>query len=184
MEEREGGLIPQVAHAFLGQQENISGERAATSRPKYIPKPPKKKRKFTKTIKRNTAKSLTTPSPQDVAGLPPTTEKELSYEQLQRKVRDLVELNTEYRKEITQLKLDLTNINVEAIGTQQRLEDENLEQKEATTNRIKAIESLHAQEIGRLTDQLRNLSKKLAGEKKISNTVSARIILNYFLTIT
>lgn len=96
----------------------------------------------------------------------------------------MVELNTEYRKEITQLKLDLTNINVEAIGTQQRLEDENLEQKEATTNRIKAIESLHAQEIGRLTDQLRNLSKKLAGEKKISNTVSARIILNYFLTIT
>ena len=41
---------------------------------------PKKKRKFTKTIRRNTAKSLTTPSPQDVAGLPPTTEKELSYE--------------------------------------------------------------------------------------------------------
>ena len=77
----------------MGQQENISGERAATSRPKYIPKPPKKKRKFPKTIKRNPAKSLTTPSPQDVAGLPPTTEKELSYEQLQRKVRDLVVLN-------------------------------------------------------------------------------------------
>ena len=184
MEERDGGLIPQVAHAFLGQQENIAGERAATSRPKYIPKPPKKKRKFTKTIKRGTAKSLTTPSPQDVAGPHPTTEKELSYEQLRRKVRDLVVLNIEYKEEISQQKLDLINIHVEAIGTQQRLEDANIEQKEGTSNRIKAIESLHAQEIRRLNNQLRDLSKKLAGEKKTSNTVSAKIILNYFLTIT
>ena len=68
--------------------------------------------------------------------------------------------------------------------TQARLEDANIEEKEGTSNRIKAMKSLHAQDIGRLIDQLRNLSKKLAGEKKISNTVSAGIILNYFLTIT
>ena len=96
----------------------------------------------------------------------------------------MVVLIIEYKEDISQQKLDLINIHVEAIGTQQRLEDANIEQKEGTSNRIKAIESLHAQEIRRLNDQLRDLSKKLAGEKKTSNTVSAKIILNYFLTIT
>ena len=132
-------------------------------RPKYIPKPQKKKRKFTKTVTCRPAKSLTTLQPQDVAVPPSTTEKELSYKQLSRKVRDLVVLNSKYKEDISQQKLDLINMNVDAIGTQARLEDANIEEKEGTSNRIKAMKSLHAQEIGRLTDQLRNLSKKLAG---------------------
>jgi len=172
MEEGEGSRVPQVAHGLLGQQEGSTGERAATPRPKYIPKPPKKKRKFTKTVTCRPAKSVTTPQPQEVAVPPPTTEKELSNEQLSRKVRDLVVLNIKYKKEISQHKLDLININVDAIGTQKRLEDANIEQKEGTLNRIKAIESLHAQEIRRLNNQLRDLSIKLADEKKISNTVN------------
>ena len=183
MEEGEGSLVRQVVHGSLGLQEGSTWERAAPSKPKYIPKPPKKKRKFTKTVTCRPVKSVTSPQPQDVAVPPPTTEEEMSKEQLSRKVRDLVVLNIKYKKEISQHKLDLININVDAIGTQKRLEDANIEQKEGTLNCIKAIESLHTQEIRRLNDQLRDLSIKLADEKKISNKVN-NDFLNYFLTIT
>ena len=179
MEEGEGSLVPQVAHGLLGQQEGSTREQAA-SKPKYIPRPPKKKRKFTKKLGRYPAKSVSTPQPQDVAVPPPTTEKELSNEQLHRKVRDLVVLNIKYKKEISQHKLDLININVDAIGTQKRLEDANIEQKEGTLYRIKAIKSLHAQKIRRLNHQLRDLLIKLADEKKISNKVNNDFFKLYF----
>ena len=84
----------------------------------------------------------------------------------------MVVLNIKYKKEISQHKLDLININVDAIGTQKRLEDANIKQTEGTLNRIKAIQSLHAQEIRRLNHQLRDLSIKLVDEKKISNKVN------------
>ena len=184
MEEGESGLTPQVGHRFLGQQEDSAGERAATSKAKSISKQPKKKRKFSNSLSRSTPKSLMTPQPQHIAVPHPTTNLKLSYEQLQRKVRDLAILNCKYKEEISKQKLVVTNLKVDAINNQSRLEGANIEEREGTANRIKAMENLHAEEIRRLSKELRNLSKGLTGEKKISNKVNATIIMSDFFTVT
>ena len=156
----------------------------AAKQAKYIPKPPRKKRKFTRTTKRGRSQKSTPPSDHDNAQVTETptsnhTLSDLSRNQLLRKARDLINIQYMNKVTISELKLEISQLkqarqNQDA--TMQLMNTEHSQQLESLgeghANRIAAITSLHADELRKKGAAMITMARNMSIDKKVSNKVS------------
>ena len=154
------------------------------------PVPPKKRRVFTRTTggKNNKAASSTniqhgngpvTPESSAAAGL-----KDLSWDKLLRKARDLLKLKGQHTTLISTLRSDIKQLHQAAKemnkSLSEQLRDHELqlgEERCGHANRITAMGKLHNEEMEKKKSELRTLAKQSFEDKKISNGVSLPTII-------
>ena len=173
------------------------------------PKPPKTKKAFGRTTAGRNKKptpSTNTPSDHGVGGTLESSDatglKDLPWDKLLRKARDLLKLKEHHLTVVSTLRSDIKLLQQESIVVNnQHNEDMNIlnlaakekddalsaqtqqhnlqleEERCGHANRISALSILHKEEIEKIKVELRALAKQNFADKKISNEVSLTILI-------
>ena len=156
----------------------------AAKQTKYIPKPPRKKRKFTRTTKRGRSQKSTQPINHNNAQTSDTPTSnhslsDLSRNQLLRKARDLINIQEMNKFTISELKLEIRQLKqahheqdarMQLMNTEHSQHLEGLEEGHA--NRIAAMTLLHADELKKKGANMKAMARNMSSDRKVSNKVS------------
>lgn len=188
-------FIPPLPHTQARDPIVIYQDSATSSanQPRAKPKPPKKRRVFTRTTggKNNKTTSSSNVQPRNGRGRTPESSaatglKDLPWDKLVRKARDLLKLKEQHATTISTLRSDIEALHLaakEKDGTlsaqthQHKLQLE--EERRGHANRISALSVLHKDELEKTKAELRALAKQNFADKKISNEVSLSIFISF-----